>query len=559
MGANKILSYKKRHILALISISLCFLPIFSGSIVNSTNKNEYPFKFEDDPILIFQNQLLTNTEEKPTPLPSLVDKSSFSSSKFIIINHTKVSGSVPLDNFPILIALTDAKLKAKCQNNGNDIAFFQGNIQLDHEIEQYDSSTGTLVAWVKIPSLSPLADTKIQMVFGNPTIGAQANPTSVWSNEFQGVWHLNDNTWENVKDSTINGFDGIISDNPTSSIGKIGRSISFDGSSDLFNTGANASQMNVDGAKNKTVSAWAKAMNFWGGGIFDFDATTLSDAGTGFSLRCYTTENTWRINNMAAADFDVNLPGSLGNWVYFSLTYADGVTRLFANGTEVGNKVYTLNTANNLPFRIGRYRLTSFNGSIDEIRVASTCRSPDWIRTEYNNQFDPSSFYSLIPQPETTLSYERVESPNVINQFSTFSFSAQDFSGTGINNTQYRIDNNLWVDYTSPFNLSEFSEGPHTIYYFSQDNSDNEELIKSEQINLVFTTAKKTLLDEILGEGNIKYLIYGGASIAGVSVIVSFVYFRNRYKNSQKDPRKNIPISIIKTHLENLNKTMKLK
>ncbi|MHA2099908.1 MAG: DUF2341 domain-containing protein, partial [Candidatus Kariarchaeaceae archaeon] len=43
-----------------------------------------------------------------------------------------------------------------------------------------------------------------------------------------------------------------------------------------------------------------------------------------------------------------------------------------------------------------------FDGKIDEARLSSVARSENWISTEYNNQFDPSNFYSV--------SYEDVQS-----------------------------------------------------------------------------------------------------------------------------------------------------
>jgi hypothetical protein len=30
---------------------------------------------------------------------------------------------------------------------------------------------------------------------------------------------------------------------------------------------------------------------------------------------------------------------------------------------------------------------------LDEVRIANTPRSPNWLRTEYNNQQAPASFY----------------------------------------------------------------------------------------------------------------------------------------------------------------------
>ena len=36
-----------------------------------------------------------------------------------------------------------------------------------------------------------------------------------------------------------------------------------------------------------------------------------------------------------------------------------------------------------------------FNGLIDEVRISNTARSPSWILTEYNNQNNPSTFYTI--------------------------------------------------------------------------------------------------------------------------------------------------------------------
>ncbi|MFW9784583.1 MAG: hypothetical protein ACFFFB_20045, partial [Candidatus Heimdallarchaeota archaeon] len=35
------------------------------------------------------------------------------------------------------------------------------------------------------------------------------------------------------------------------------------------------------------------------------------------------------------------------------------------------------------------------DGKMDEIRISNVIRSADWIRTEYDNQNDPKSFYAI--------------------------------------------------------------------------------------------------------------------------------------------------------------------
>lgn len=44
-------------------------------------------------------------------------------------------------------------------------------------------------------------------------------------------------------------------------------------------------------------------------------------------------------------------------------------------------------------------------GQIDEVRISATARSGNWIKTEYNNQNSPGTFYSVGAQeavPEGT-------------------------------------------------------------------------------------------------------------------------------------------------------------
>jgi hypothetical protein len=39
-----------------------------------------------------------------------------------------------------------------------------------------------------------------------------------------------------------------------------------------------------------------------------------------------------------------------------------------------------------------------YEGFLDEVRVSSITRSPEWISTSFNNQQDPGSFLSIGPE-----------------------------------------------------------------------------------------------------------------------------------------------------------------
>lgn len=130
----------------------------------------------------------------------------------IVIDHTKVSGSSNLTNFPMVFSVTEASLRTVAnggsagQSNGNDILFTgsDGITKLNHEIETYNGATGRLIAWVQIPSLSPAADTVLYIYYGNASAANQQNVTAVWNGNYMAVWHLPNGSALTANDSTSN-------------------------------------------------------------------------------------------------------------------------------------------------------------------------------------------------------------------------------------------------------------------------------------------------------------------------------------------------------------------
>ncbi len=116
--------------------------------------------------------------------------------KKITVDHTKVSNQ-NLTDFPLLIALRDAALKSTsrgghvAREKGDDIHFTSSDgAPLDHEIESYDPSTGSLKAWVRIPTLSHTADTELSLCYGQEN-GAAQSSRSVWDAHHKLVRHPN--------------------------------------------------------------------------------------------------------------------------------------------------------------------------------------------------------------------------------------------------------------------------------------------------------------------------------------------------------------------------------
>jgi hypothetical protein len=141
--------------------------------------------------------------------------------KPITINASKVAEDIT--DFPMLIQIMDTDLKNKARSDGYDIMFTEsdGRTKLDHEIERYNSSSGELIAWVKIPFLSSSSGTLIYMHYGNPNAPDQQNIEGVWSNGFVGVYHMVEETGS-INNSASSSNDGTRFDTPTRTTGQIG-------------------------------------------------------------------------------------------------------------------------------------------------------------------------------------------------------------------------------------------------------------------------------------------------------------------------------------------------
>ncbi|MFX1427471.1 MAG: hypothetical protein ACFFBE_13530, partial [Promethearchaeota archaeon] len=143
---NKTYRKPKRMIksLAILFFILIFPLIFNSYLFdyfkseNSNNKNTIEKELEN------KNPFFSSSHP--------ISADDFKYYKNITINHTKVSGTGNLFDFPILISIFDSDLHDNTQADGDDIAFANDFQWLDHEIElfnqNYNSTHAQLVAWV---------------------------------------------------------------------------------------------------------------------------------------------------------------------------------------------------------------------------------------------------------------------------------------------------------------------------------------------------------------------------------------------------------------------------
>ncbi|MFX1529035.1 MAG: DUF2341 domain-containing protein [Promethearchaeota archaeon] len=374
-------------------ISIFFLPISDIKELNYENSMDSP------------ESLIQSSSS------SLPNKHYFKYYKVISIDHTKVSGTSSHNNFPVLISIFDSDLHDDVQSTGNDIAFAKNTEWLDHEIEsfeqEFNSTHAKLVAWVRVPSLSTSFDTIIYLYYGNATMSSRENPTGVWDTNYKGVWHLSEDPPGTIYDSTSNNHDGTTQGSMNSGDqidGQIDGCLNFDGNDEYVDFG-NPTELQITGAI--TVEGWFKA-DYYGntyliskngpshqrGWDISFDPKNLTH---GYLIYRYAR------NGEIHADDVGNVTITINQWYHVVGVFEPSIySRMFLNGQKVDeNATGIISSQYDAPNPV-RFATRGdepppnyYNGTLDEVRISNIARSADWIKTEYDNQFDPNSFYSI--------------------------------------------------------------------------------------------------------------------------------------------------------------------
>ena len=299
-----------KKILLLLSIIIISLSSIYALTDYTYNLNKINFTNEDE----LENKNL----ELYTADSSLPNRFNFTYYKVITLNHTKVSGSNNLTNFPVLISILDEDLHDDVQPDGDDIAFANESSWLDHEIElfnqDFSSTHAQLIAWVRIPLLSVTADTNITMYYGNPYIVSQENKTGVWDDNYKGVWHMNE---VNAIDSTSNKNNGTEGGGVLyEDEGKISDANFFTGASDSFIS------IGDIGSEIKTIEFWMNPSSLGSGN--PTETAWKSPTATGDDYTDWLTpENAHTSNDSYARE---NSSNQIQDWYNFNFDIPNGAT-----------------------------------------------------------------------------------------------------------------------------------------------------------------------------------------------------------------------------------------
>ena len=332
----------------------------------------------------------------------------------ITIDHTKVPNT-DQTNFPVLITGTYSYLKT-VGNGGNvqsssgfDIVYTSDTgctTLLNFERAVWGASTGVVVFWVQVGTVSHSVDTVFYECYGNSSISSdQQNQHGTWDANYWSVIHTKQTTGtysaSDLAESTATSGTMTIINTLNGGAGPYNGSINYPGGTANFATLSTGYTGMPSGSHAMTVECWVKRSsgsneevygigNNSGGSkrlaIFWDGAKVVAETGSGspgatFSLN----DGVW--HHIAV----VNPTGNSNNSGL--LIYVDGVSLSTSGGSG------TLAVAANSDYAIftipGAHNVDNWTGSSAEHRVSSIDRSADWLVTEFNNGNSPSTFYTV--------------------------------------------------------------------------------------------------------------------------------------------------------------------
>ncbi len=275
-----------------------------------------------------------------------------------------------------------------------------------HDLESYDASSGTLITWVNIPSLSSSNDTVFYMYYGNPSCINQAYPKKTWDSHYQAVWHMNDATISTISDSTVNGYTGTkkAANEPMEENGKIGKAQDFDGSNDYVSIADDAAWA----LTSFTMETWVKfdtiSSSWWEG---CFMGQTEGVGSKNKFYFCYDVTDHYTLMHInTPANIDVLAHGdfwtaSTGTWYHIVVTKSGSNYAFYKDGVAQG----TYSNSNSIPnvaavVKIGKGEGTAvtIDGIMDEVRISNIAGTDAWILTSYHTMNDPTNFLSIGPE-----------------------------------------------------------------------------------------------------------------------------------------------------------------
>lgn len=323
----------------------------------------------------------------------------------VTVLATKVDADIT--DFPIYVDLANlpAGFHTNVKSGGVDIRVTKsdGLTELPREIVYYNNAGDVGEMHFKGDVLNA-SDVDFYIYYGNSSASDYAvtdpyGANNVWSSAYKGVYHLGDGTTLGLSDSTSNA-NNVTNTSATATTGKVKGGVDFGGSAGLTKT----SPAGLLATFPVTVEFWVKAASY---AAYQYmaQASYYGGATSILSIANQPGGQLYYYQNGAARLSTSAL--STGVWNHIVLVFnSTTVATLYING--VADTIaqpsggWTLGAA---AIYIGRLDNSSnaLTGQMDEVRYGNHILSATYVSTEYNNQNDASTFFTIGTEEENAV------------------------------------------------------------------------------------------------------------------------------------------------------------
>ena len=397
-----------------------------------------------------------------TTAPAITNYGNYAFNRTVTLNTTSAGITSNLSYFPALLSIqsNDLIITGNCTDkvynpNGPnyDFAFIDPTsaTELYYQIESYNQTTGTLLVWVQVPSISYAQNNTLTFYYGSITPPVTHNTAffqKTWTSDYKAVYHFNDAAYTGTTpDGTANAGIATLTGFQTTDFvtGKIGMAYNFGGTPATPTVNSmTATPANVTTAF--TESAWVKLT------IAGNDQKILTNQGPsgnasgGYKLGVYISNlpETEGVNNGNRNSLPNPGTFSTGTWYYVQGVYDGATMSTYVNGVQykklsvTGSNSYT----NTLYIGIGEGGQYPFSGTIDEPRISNVAKTSDWLMMEYVDQNNPVAFTSVSSTYVTNVPNAAVI-PGDLTYTWTGATSTDPAVATNWNNTTAGVANQL--------------------------------------------------------------------------------------------------------------------
>ena len=267
--------------------------------------------------------------------------------------------------------------------DGADIRFIAGDDKtpLAFHIESFDPASGMAFIWVKVPTIAPGTSDTIYMYYGNPSAPAASDSGASYDVNEVLAYHFASIPPQDATSYANQPVESTAVANPGSVIGP---GVAFSGAESIKVTGSSTVRLLPD--RGLTISAW---VNVPDSPQSDEVLVELADPAAPFVRLGIAGLAPYARVNDGIATVETERAASLlpGSWGLVTAVISTNRVALYLDGREVsGIDTQFTETGGTLTIGASGAATDFLTAQVDELTIANTARSADWIKLQFANQ-----------------------------------------------------------------------------------------------------------------------------------------------------------------------------